>query len=147
MTSKKLNPITNLYPRNFGAYAESVVAYDVTGEIRTHDHVPFDKGSDIPELNASVKSARFTLASANLSNGNTLEEKINDYFNRVASNLFIYVTKDLTAYYMDANEFRAFLEKFTTLQRESEKNGNGMKVRAKSESKAMKQWLAIRAAV
>ena len=146
MYSKVLSPIENLYPRNFGEYAESVATFDAVGEIRRHDSVPFDKGSDIPEIHASVKSARFTLVSANISNGETLDEKLDDYFARVASSLFIYVTKDLTAYYMTAIDFRAFLEVFTALERESEKNGGGMKVRAKSESKAMLRWLEARAA-
>lgn len=146
MYYKILSPIENRYPKNFGAYAESVATFDAVGEFRKHDSVPFDKGSDIPELHASVKSARFTLVSANISNGETLQEKLDDYFARVASTLFIYVTKDLTAYYMTATDFRAFLEAFTTLQRESAKNGGGLKVRAKSESKAMLRWLEARAA-
>lgn len=146
MTSKQLREIENRYPHNFGAYAESVVAFDVIGKFVPHDSVPFDVDSDIPEIRASVKSPRFTLVSATLSRGETFEEKVNDYFERVASDLFVYVSKTLKAYYMNADEFRDFIETFCGLERESEKNGGGMKIRARSESKAMLRWLEARAA-
>ena len=64
--------------KNAGQNAEQSLAYALTGEIRKHDKVAFDKGSDIPEFKMSVKSARFTLAST--LNGESYEEMQADFF-------------------------------------------------------------------
>ena len=114
-----------------------------TGKIRKADKVPFDQGSDIPEFNISVKSNRFTLAS-NL-NGETLAEKVADYFARTASTTALYITSERKGYEMTMSEFAEFVNEFTTLESASAKNGGGKVVRGKHESKAMLQWLASRA--
>ena len=124
---------------NHGIAKEQDVRYTLLGYVEKHDNVPFDKGSDIEPLKMSVKSARFTLASK--LNGETFEEMLDDFFSRVASLKFTYVTKDNEGYVMDKEEFREFLEQFTTIQTASKKNGGGKVVRAKSESKAMLAWL------
>lgn len=143
MTSMMIKSVSEY--RNHGQACEQSLAYALTGEMRSHDHVAFDMGSDIPEYAMSVKSARFTLASANVLGGECLADMLNDYFERVASSVFAYVTNDMAVYMMDCNEFREFLERFAFLDRESEKNGGGYKVRAKSESKAMLKWFASHA--
>lgn len=91
----------------------------------------------------SVKSDHFTLA-AKL-NGDNMAEMIDDFFNRTSSTVFAYVTREMFVYMMNAVEFRAFIETFGVLERESEKNGGGVKVRCKHESKKMLAWLASRA--
>ena len=139
----KLKPIKRQYKNN-GQHAEQLADYTLTGQIRKADHVPFDKGSDIPELEASVKSARFTLAST--LKGKTFEEQLKDYFNRTASKMAIYVSLELeTAFLMDMEEFRAFIETFCKLQRTSSKNGGGQVIRMGSETKKVQQWLLERA--
>ena len=44
---------------------------------------------------------------------------------------------------MNAVEFREFLEVFCHMERESEKNGGGWKVRCRAESKKMLKWFEI----
>lgn len=132
---------------NWGRHCEQTLAYTLTGKIRKADHIPFDKDSDIPEFNMSVKSHRFTLASGNINHGDTLEEKIADFARRVHSTQFAYVTDDMTAYIMDLDEFVLFISTFGYLTKESERNGGKLKVQCKHESRALIQWLKDRVAV
>lgn len=129
---------------NRGQYAEMVAcrtllgdAYDPTAKA---DNKSFDKDSDISSLRISVKSARFSLASKLY--GETLAEMVADYFNRTHSTSWAYVATDGNIYIMNKAEFAEFLALFTTLQRASSKNGGGMVVRMRSESKAVLKWLA-----
>lgn len=132
--------------KNDGAHAEQMLTYTLTGEMRTHDSVPFDKGSDIPEFEMSVKSARATIVSGALMHSDDKDTQMAEYFSRVASKVFAYVSKTEIAYLMDAVEFHAFLAKFVNMERESEKNGGKMKMRLRSESKAMIEWLNAKCA-
>ena len=138
----KLLPIKRQYKNN-GQHAEQLADYALTGQIRKADRVPFDKGSDIPELEASVKSARFTLAST--LKGETFEEQLEDYFSRTASKVAVYVSLQLeTAFVMDMEEFRAFIETFCKLQRSSSKNGGKQVIRMGTETKKVQEWLLER---
>ena len=138
----KLLPIKRQYKNN-GQHAEQLADYALTGQIRKADRVPFDKGSDIPELEASVKSARFTLAST--LKGETFEEQLEDYFARTASKVAVYVSLQLeTAFVMDMEEFRAFIETFCKLQRSSSKNGGKQVIRMGTETKKVQEWLLER---
>ena len=138
----KLLPIKRQYKNN-GQHAEQLADYALTGQIRKADRVPFDKGSDIPELEASVKSARFTLAST--LKGETFEEQLEDYFSRTASKVAVYVSLQLeTAFVMDMEEFRAFIETFCKLQRSSSKNGGRQVIRMGTETKKVQEWLLER---
>lgn len=125
--------------KNGGQNAEQSLAYALTGELRTHDRVPFDKGSDIPEYKMSVKSARFTLASH--LQGDTYEEMKEDFFNRCASEVFAYVTKCGEVYTMTAEIFSSFLDQFATIGRQSSKNGGNKTIRMRSETKEVLSWL------
>ena len=91
---------------NWGAHCEQALAFTLTGEIRKHDHVPFDKDSDIPEYNMSVKSSGFTLASAKVNHGETFEEKVTDFFARVHSTIFAYVANDFTVLFQNKRKLR-----------------------------------------
>ena len=71
-----------------------------------------------------------------------MHEMISDYFARVASLIFAYVTKDYQVYEMNASEFKEFLEKFGYLSYESDTKK--IKIKAKSESKAMLEWFKAR---
>ena len=80
---------------------------------RKDANTPFDKGSDIPELNASIKSGKATLTSVNL--GNNFDEVKHNYFERVHSIAWIYVTiidNSLVAYIMNKTEFSSFMDTF-----------------------------------
>lgn len=136
--------ITNLgISHNAGINAEQSLRYFLHGYTTAHDSRRFDEASDID--NISVKSARFTLAQGGLLNGSELEPMIDDYFSRVHSTEFAYVARDFTVYMMNAKEFREFLMAFCTVERDSYKNGGKLKVRARSESKRMVEWLNERA--
>jgi hypothetical protein len=139
----KLKPIKRQYKNN-GQHAEQLADYALTGQVRKADRVAFDKGSDIPELEASVKSARFTLAST--LKGETFKEQLEDYFTRTASKIAVYVSLELEiAFLMDMEEFRTFIETFCKLQRTSSKNGGGQVIRMGTETKKVQEWLLERA--
>ena len=126
--------------KNAGQNAEQSLAYALTGEIRKHDKVAFDKGSDIPEFKMSVKSARFTLASA--LNGESYEEMKADFFSRCASEILAYVTKSGEVYMMTSETFGRFLDAFASVGYSSSKNGHHKIIRMRSESKEVLNWLA-----
>jgi len=125
--------------KNNGQHAQQVVDYTLTGIIRKADNHKWDVDSDIPELHMSVKGNRFTLASDLI--GDTVEAKINDYFNRTASTQWAYITTEEEIYIMNRVEFYMFLMLFCTLQADSTKNGGKKKVRFGYESARVREWL------
>lgn len=125
--------------KNNGSHAQQALDFTLTGLIRPHDHCKWNEGSDIPEYNMSVKADRFTLASDLI--GETMEDKISDYFERTASTVFAYVATTGIAYIMNAFEFRHFLLAFCKLERDSSKNGGRMKVRFPHETEKVREWL------
>ena len=135
-----------MYPNNYGSAAQVNYDFQKTGKARKHDNVPFDKGSDIPEIKASLKSSAFTLVAASLINGETMTEQWIDYRKRVHSELFVYITKTGVAFEMNIIEFEEFVFTWCGMERESAKNGGGLKIRCKKESKKMIRWLEERAA-
>lgn len=114
-----------------------------------HDSKNYMVASDLEsgEKRISVKSARFTLMSGIYCEGlNTVEEIWDRYEATTHSNLAAYVTEDFEAFEMTMPEFKEFVLTFGSIQKESEKNGGGNKVRCKSESKALLKWLRSRVA-
>lgn len=140
MKTLKVTNINRNYS-NWGMHCEQALAYTLTGELRSHDHVPFFADSDIPEFEMSVKSNSFTLASAKVNFGSTFEEKWQDFKARVHSTQFAYVTEDFIAYIMSLDEFERFVHQFCYLDRESTKNGGGLKIKCRKESTKMLKWL------
>ena len=128
-----------------GINKEQCLDYHYNGRHGNHDNLKWYEGSDIPEQKISVKSEKFSLTSGGQLKGDNLTEMLNDYFARVASVIFAYVTNDYQVYEMNATEFREFLENFTRLEKDSTKNGGKIKVRAKTESQEMLAWLYSRA--
>ena len=110
-----------------------------------HDSVSYDRDSDVNagSKHISVKAEKFTLMSGKLCEGRETFDGIwNLYAERVHSNTWAYVCKDGTTYEMNMDEFKSFVYAFRKTERESSKNGGQMKIRCKSESKAMLAWLA-----
>lgn len=108
----------------------------------------FDEASDIVELCMSVKSSGFSLARK--LQGSTAHELIADFFNRVHSKLFCYViwnpeTEEVVEYIMNKSEFGAFINKFSFLHYESNKN-HDLKINALNTSKKMIAWFEERCA-
>ena len=109
-----------------------------------HDSTSYDTHSDIelPDLFMSVKSESFTLMSGGKCKGcKTFEGIWRRFRKNVHSDWFMYVTNEYTAYIMDIDKFSKFVHKFTYLDRESKKNGGGLKIKSRTESKAMLAWL------
>ena len=145
MTTITLATIERTYANN-GMHAEQTLAYTLTHEIRTHDRVPFDKGSDIPEYHMSVKSSKASLMSGNYCTAQTKEGIIKEFIERSASTCFAYVTADFaTAYIMNGIEFAEFCMLFAGMSRESSKNGGKAKVQIYAESAKMMMWLKAHA--
>lgn len=102
-------------------------------------NTPFDKGSDIEEFNTSVKSSGATISPVK---GNTVEEVMTEYFERVHSDNWDYVTRvdeTLIVYNMNAEEFAEFVSVFGRI--------NDRKVvRLIKESSKMIKWFEERVA-
>ena len=138
MTTIQALEITRTYANN-GQHSQQVVDFTLTGNIRKADNHKWDADSDIPELNMSVKSPRFTLAYA--LNGETKEEKIADYFSRVKSTSWAYITTEGIIYIMNRVEFYEFLMFCTDLQRSSSSNGGHYTIRQNHETQKIRNWL------
>ena len=143
MTTMAINSISTL--SNAGQARQQDLTYALTGEIRKPDAVPFDMDSDIPEFSISVKSARFTLASASALSATTFDGQLNEFSERVHSEKFAYVTKNNMVYIMDKMEFLDFCHEFCGWEQDSNKNGGAYKVRCRKESKRMIKWVQAKA--
>lgn len=142
MTEIKITTnIGSTFYSNAGSAMQMNYDAQMTGKVRRHDNVPFDRGSDIPELLASVKSSHFTLASGTALRGETMTDQWSDYAGRVHSKKFVYVTLTGLAYEMNLEEFKKFVFTWCRMERDSAKNGGAVKIRCKRESKKMTKWL------
>lgn len=119
---------------NGGEFAEVITKSVLGFEAKKDANTSYDVASDIEELNASVKSSRFTLVNKTLAD--TFDETVNLYFKTVHSTCWIYTVvleEEVTLYTMNANEFKSFLYAFTAL---NERNV----IRAKATSTKMIKW-------
>lgn len=101
-------------------------------------NTPFDQGSDIEELEMSVKSSKFTLCCPI---GKSWEETITNYFQRVHSTSWCYtviIEDEITCYVMNAEEFKDFLGSWAKW------DGSRNVVRGKATSGKMVRWLEER---
>lgn len=101
----------------------------------------FDKGDDIPELRASVKSPKFTLTTVKL--GADFETITDEYFKRTVSELVIWgyiAGEELVTYWMSMDEFKEYLNNWGYLDKHS-----GY-VRGKALSNKMLNWFEARVA-
>ena len=97
---------------NAGEFKEAIRKSVAGLECKKDPNTPFDKGSDIEEFNTSVKSSGATISPVK---GNTLEEIMKEYFERVHSTNWDYVTvvdEEVIVYNMNAEEFKEFVEEF-----------------------------------
>lgn len=131
---------------NAGDRAEwDICAY--LGHMRhTHDASRFDMASDVDadDFQISVKSGRFSLFSGKIAHEQglvTKEDHMAYYFEHTHSNLWCYVCKDNTAFFMNANEFAAFVNAFCFLEADSAKNKGYMKLRLGRQNKKYRAWL------
>jgi len=112
--------------------------YAMTGIVtHKHDSAEFSKSADV--LDYSVKTSHASLPST--LKGETIVDKLNDMYKRDYANKYVYISDNNDAYIMDRREFTAFVTEFGRLERDSQKNGGGMKVRLLRESSRMLAWL------
>lgn len=126
--------------KNNGELLELMEIYNYGFEIPKRN-LAFDMGSDIQELNASIKSSGASLACVY---GETKEAIMKEYFQRVASTMWIWLefnqdTQMITEYRMDKAEFEKFLSTFSVLVYESKTHKT--KLRFRKTSKKMIEWL------
>ena len=123
---------------NNGEYMECMVKSVLGYEAVKDANVPYDRGSDIPELNASVKSSRFTLTNRSLADD--FETSLKEYFRTVHSTIWLYgiqLDDQITIYEMNAQEFESFLRAFAGM--------NERKViRARATTARMIAWFESR---
>ena len=127
--------VDGIHFMNAGEFLEAAAKAVFGLDPRKDANTRFDKGSDVPEFNASVKSSRASLTTEKLAA--TLEESIEVYFRRVASTEFWYVTMlddEVSVYRMNAETFRQFVTKFGKL------NERGV-IRLASTSAKVLAWL------
>jgi hypothetical protein len=118
---------------NHGQDAEQSFRFAVTGQLEKADNLHHSLGGDC--LDMQIKSARATVCKG-------LDLKA--YLDLDGAKRFVYVTNDGTAYIMSRTEYELFCTEFATPTTESVKNGGQPKLRLKSESKALLEWLASR---
>lgn len=119
---------------NNGEFAEAVTKSVLGFKPTKNANTAYNKTSDIPDMEASIKSSRFTLVNAKLSE--SLENSIERYFETTCSKVWIYTVitnNTATLYFMSQTEFKEFLQGFTKL------NERGF-VRGRATSKKMIKW-------
>ena len=121
--------------QNAGQEAERRFSLDFAGKDRKADNIAHTVAGDVDGI--QVKSARATICEG---------LDLDAYLDQDAASAWAYVTKDMTcAYVMSRSEWTAFAEAFGTVTYDSAKNGGGVKIRLKHESRAMLEWLEARA--
>ena len=133
--------------KNHGELMESIAKYNrgfYTSD--KNPNTPFNEGSDIPEIDASVKSSSCSLACIHFA---TATKCLKFYFKNVHSKIWIWVEFDedtgvVTEYIMNKSEFGAFAQKFSYLHYES--GTYDPKMRFRKTSKKMIAWFEERCA-
>ena len=127
--------LDGIHYMNGGEFAEvatkAALGYDPHKDANT----AYNEGSDIPEINASVKSSKATLVNMKLADN--FDDSVRVYFQNTHSTCFIYTVlmDDMTVIYMmNAVEFKEFIYKFAGL------NERGF-IRFKATSGKTIQWL------
>ena len=124
---------------NNGEFLEAIRKAVAGFKAEKDANTPFDEGSDIEETNTSVKSSGATISPVK---GETVEEIMTEYFERVHSTNWDYVTRvdeEVIVYNMNEAEFDEFVKEFGQV--------NERKViRLKKESGKMIKWFEERIA-
>lgn len=125
---------------NNGEFIECQYKHCLGYDCKKDGNTPFDMGSDIEQLERSIKSSKAELTSVVL--GKDLETSLDCYFERTASMSWAWVViidGALIAYVMDSKEYREFIEKWAGYRECSHT------VRFKITSGKMLKWLEERA--
>lgn len=120
---------------NGGEFAEVATKAALGYEAHKDANTAYDQGSDIPEINASVKSSKATLVNMKLADD--FDGSVKVYFEKTHSTCFIYtilIDDETIIYMMNADEFKTFIYQFAGL------NERGF-IRFKATSGKTIQWL------
>lgn len=145
----KITLNTNNETANNGINREWALCEYFGIERHSHDNGSYDVASDVEagDLKISVKASGFSLMSGSKCKGcKTFEGIWRRYYKNVHSNTWAYITKNWECYMMNKAEFSKFMHKFGVLSRESTKNGGGLKIQNRKESKEMLEWLEMKCA-
>ena len=129
MYAKNLIQIPQIYS-NDGQHKEQMYRYTVTGKLCKADN---KRGADCEGV--QIKSARATIC------------KGTDIAAFVAADdatAYAYVSNEGVAYVMTPAEYTEFATLFATATQESTKNGGAVKMRFKSEGRALMEYLHAR---
>lgn len=119
---------------NAGQAKEFCFRLQETGRAERADNTPHTAGGDCGIY--QIKAARATVCKG---------LDLDSYLDADGAAAWVYIANDWTAYIMDRAEWTAFVKAFGTVTHESQKNGGGVKIRLKSEGKAMTEWLKAKA--
>jgi hypothetical protein len=120
--------------KNNGQDIEQSIRLVLTGKIERADNIAHNRGTDCGIY--QIKSARATVCK-----GTDLVAYLADD----CASAFIYGTANGIAYVMTRNEYIEFATRFSSIARESAKNGGAIKLRLKSETKELLAYLSARA--
>ena len=116
--------------KNGGQHKEQIARYTLTGTLCKADNLPANIGTDC--LQYSIKSARATICRGTDIDLHLASDKATE---------FVYISNDYMMYIMDRQEYRAFVQEFATVDKESARNGGHIKLRLKHESARLIEWL------
>lgn len=128
--------LDGIHYMNGGDFAEIVTKSVLGYKAEKDGNTPFDKGSDIEEIQTSVKSSKATLTSTVL--GNDYDTIKTEYFKRVHSTAWIYtvlIDDKAILYRMNKEEFSLFMDCFSSYASDRKV------IRFKSTSGKMITWL------
>jgi hypothetical protein len=130
MNTMALKQIPRTYSNN-GQHAEQTFRFTLTGKVEKSDNIPCTVSGDCG--NIQIKSARATICRGTDISAHAMKD---------AASRYAYVTADFsTAYIMTKTEYVTFAKRFSTLTRESARHGGAEKLRFKSESAALINYL------
>lgn len=146
--SSKYRPFGQESYKNKGETIESIVKFHRGIYSEVNPNTSYDKGSDIEEEMASVKSSEGSLGRSIGGRNNTGAQKIVCYFKTVHSKVFIWVewneeTETVTEYQMNKREFGEFVRLFTRICNNSEHTEKA--VRFRKTNRKMIEWLESKA--
>lgn len=130
----KVIELNNKFDRQYsnnGQHAEQVFKFTMTGELVKADNKPAELCGDY--LDIQIKSQKATVCK-----GSNLKA----YLDLDAAERYAYVNADFSkAYVMSRDEWERFVGEFGYLTTGSSKEKHIAKIRLKSESKKMVEWL------
>lgn len=128
---KKINLATiDRFYKNNGQEAERVVRYTLTGQLEKADN---KQGADCNGI--QIKTSKASICKG---------LDIRAHVATDGCNAYMYVLADFSkGYIMNAEEYIAFIDLFGHADKDSSgKNHGNVKIRLKTENKAMREWLA-----